>query len=586
MPKYQGMSMDELHGALATAREARALAAADDRAGLLLQDLRVHEIELEVQNLELRQAHAALAESNARYADLYDFAPICYCTFDEHGLLQDINLTGAAMLGRQREALLGLPFVAVARMERPAPFFAHLERCFAGTERVVSEIEIRAGDGARSMEMVSTPARGANGEVVGCRTAMIDVTERRHALEVLHLFGDLALRVGGIDGVGFPIDELARTLAPAIADVSLICLFGTDGAPDRVAAHGARGAEDAMRHLEGTFPRLPGVEQLVARVTESQLALLVPAPGATSPVTDAEASALQALGVRSLILVPLLARAGVSGVLALATTSAERSFGAAELALGTEIGRRSARFIGAAQLYGDALRATQARDEVMALVSHDLGGTAAAIAMAASALLDGEQRKEPGAAGRGQVELIRRSAESIQHMVRDLLDTTLIEMGHLRISVAPVAAADLAHDAEEVVRPAAQHAGVAMEIDVAQGLEVVADRHRVRQVLVNLAHNALKASERGGVVRLSVTPQGDDRALFALSDDGPGVAPADRDRIFEAFWRGEQSRSTGLGLAIAKRIMDVHGERIWTENAPSGGATFLFSLPRTRSASR
>ena len=118
MPNYQGMTMAELHGALAAARESRAQAAADDRAGLLLQDLRVHEIELEVQNLELRHAHAALAESNARYADLYDSAPICYCTFDARGSLLDINLTGAAMLGRDRGALLGLPFVAVARIER------------------------------------------------------------------------------------------------------------------------------------------------------------------------------------------------------------------------------------------------------------------------------------------------------------------------------------------------------------------------------------------------------------------------------------------------------------------------------------
>jgi PAS domain S-box-containing protein len=582
MANYQTMTLAELHGALAAARAARALAAADDRAGLLVQDLRVHEIELEVQNLELRNAHAELAESNARYADLYDSAPICYCSFDERGALQDINLTGAAMFGRERGALLGLPFIAVARVERPAAFFAHLERCFAGTERVVSEIEVRTADSSRAVEMVSTATRGADGKVVGCRTAMIDVTERRRALDVLRLFGDLALRLGGIDGAAFPIDELARLLAPAIADVAVICLFGTDGAADRTAAHGVAVTEDALRRVEVAFPRMPGIEELMARVTRTQLPLLVPAQGAGAAVAASESAALEALGVRSLIVVPLLTRTRVSGVLALGTASAERCFGAAELALATEVGMRASRFIGAAQLYGDALRATHARDEVMALVSHDLGGTAAAIAMAASALLDGGHPAEQRGAGRGQVELIRRSAESIQHMVRDLLDTTLIEMGHLRISLAPVAAADLAREAAEAIRAAAAHVGVRIELDLAEGLLVLADRDRVRQVIVNLAHNALKVSERGGVVRLTVTRQGDARALFALSDAGPGVAPADRDRIFDAFWHGERTASTGLGLAIAKRIMDVHGERIWTENAPGGGATFLFTLPRAR----
>ena len=254
------------------------------------------------------------------------------------------------------------------------------------------------------------------------------------------------------------------------------------------------------------LPALARVAQLVARVTDTQLALLVPAAGAIgSQISAGEAAAVEALGVRSLILVPLLARTRVSGVLALATTSAERGFGAAELALGTEIGRRASRFIGTAQLYGDALRATHARDEVMALVSHDLGGTAAAIAMAASALLDAGQRQAAEASDRGQVELIRRSAESIQRMVRDC-STPPHRDGTPAHRGAPWRPPILVRDARRWCNPRGSTPGWPSRFTSPRGGGARRSRscpagHRQPRP------HALRVSERGGVVPLSVTPQ-------------------------------------------------------------------------------
>ncbi|MEJ7732914.1 MAG: ATP-binding protein [Polyangiaceae bacterium] len=586
MPKYQGMTMVELQLALAAARDAGQrrdrVPSSDHDTAKLLEDLRVHEIELEMQNLALREAHAEVAESTARYADLYDSAPITYCAFDAQGALLEINLTGAAVLGRSREALLGLPFVASARVERPAAFFEHVGRCFAGEARVVSEVELTAAAGPVVMEMVSTPVRAADGRVIGCRTAMLDITERRRAVEVLRLFGDLALQIGGIKDSALAIDELARMLVPAVADLSVVLLFASGGQRAQVAAaHIDPAAEAGLRELEQVFPRLAGLEEIVAAVQTTGRPVLLPrarGPGAEE-VSSGDGAALAALSVRSLLVVPLAARAQVVGVLALGASSSGRRSGAAARALAVEIARRAARVVGMAQLYGDALRATRARDEVMALVSHDLGGTAAAIAMAAESLLAGRKREERRGVGRGQVELIRRSAEFIQHMVRDLLDTTLIELGRLSVIRTPVLAAEVVAEAVEVVQQVATHAGVELAVDVPEDLLVLADRDRVRQVIVNLASNALKFSDRGAIVRLLVTSD-EQRARFAVSDQGPGIAPADRERVFETFWHGEGTQSSGLGLAIAKRILDVHGERIWTETNPAGGATFLFTLPR------
>jgi signal transduction histidine kinase len=154
-------------------------------------------------------------------------------------------------------------------------------------------------------------------------------------------------------------------------------------------------------------------------------------------------------------------------------------------------------------------------------------------------------------------------------------------MGQLRVSRTQVPVADLAREAIELVRPALEQAGVGIVVDAPAGLEVLADRERMRQVIVNLVSNALRFSDRGAVIRLGVCEDGD-RVQFTLTDEGPGIPAADRERVFEAFWHGEGSQSTGLGLAIAKRIMDVHGERIWAESSPSGGAALVFTLPRAR----
>ena len=93
------------------------------------RELQLHQIELEEQNRALRDAQCALEESRNRYADLYDFAPIAYCTLDERGCIREVNFTGASLLGRDRMALIGAPLLSVVRMDDPALFWRHIAQC-------------------------------------------------------------------------------------------------------------------------------------------------------------------------------------------------------------------------------------------------------------------------------------------------------------------------------------------------------------------------------------------------------------------------------------------------------------------------
>jgi signal transduction histidine kinase len=111
----------------------------------------------------------------------------------------------------------------------------------------------------------------------------------------------------------------------------------------------------------------------------------------------------------------------------------------------------------------------------------------------------------------------------------------------------------------------------------------MADGDRIAQVLRNLVQNALQHGGPGGVVRVSATARGD-RVRVAVDDDGPGIPPAERERVFDRFHRTDLSRTrrsggSGLGLAIARAIVQAHGGRIWAEISPQGGARIAFELP-------
>ena len=155
---------------------------------MLLHDLQVHQVELEMQNRELREASRRLEESRNRYADLYDFAPLGYFTFDPQGLILEANLTGASLLRRDRSSLVGTPFLNFLARQARAPFLKHLQACLRDGRRVTAEFSLNLSDGtALEVELVSVPTRPAEGEAPLCRAALTDVTERKLAEQKLRL---------------------------------------------------------------------------------------------------------------------------------------------------------------------------------------------------------------------------------------------------------------------------------------------------------------------------------------------------------------------------------------------------------------
>ncbi len=167
--------------------EADSKTSLDQSVTHLLHELQTHQIELEMQNRELREAQQRLEEARDRYADLYDFAPIGYLTLDETGRILEINLTGAAMLGDERANITGKPFSARLARNDSQQFFLYLNRVFhsAGGSNIVTEVKIKRYGNERDVSLESAPMTGAAGQSRACRMIMTDISEQKRATGAL-----------------------------------------------------------------------------------------------------------------------------------------------------------------------------------------------------------------------------------------------------------------------------------------------------------------------------------------------------------------------------------------------------------------
>ena len=225
--------------------------------------------------------------------------------------------------------------------------------------------------------------------------------------------------------------------------------------------------------------------------------------------------------------------------------------------------------------------ASRARDAVLAIVSHDLRNPVGSVITAAAFLLDTLAEEVLATPQGKQVGVIHRAARRANRLLDDLMDVTRIEAGGLAVDVAAVTVPELLAEAAELMRPAAAEAGVRLAVELPGPLPSVrADRDRVLQVFANLAGNAVKFTPVGGTVTLSATCEGG-AAAFTVTDTGRGMTPEQVERAFDRFWQAARAdrRGVGLGLSIARGIVEAHGGTVTIRSAPGAGTTFRFTLP-------
>jgi signal transduction histidine kinase len=233
------------------------------------------------------------------------------------------------------------------------------------------------------------------------------------------------------------------------------------------------------------------------------------------------------------------------------------------------------------RLYGELATASRHKSEFLASMSHELRTPLNAIIGFSQVL----RERMVGDLNEKQEEYLDDVISSGNHLlslINDILDLSKVEAGQVELEVAPFSLRQTLERGVVMVRERARRDGVQVTLSADPELDVVeGDERRIRQVIFNLLSNAVKFTPPGGAVGVSAAPV-DGNVRVSVADTGPGIAADDQQRIFEEFQQtdlGAQREGTGLGLALSKKLIELHGGRIWVDSELGKGSTFVFTLP-------
>jgi signal transduction histidine kinase len=298
---------------------------------------------------------------------------------------------------------------------------------------------------------------------------------------------------------------------------------------------------------------------------------------------------MKAIRTRQLLIIPMIARGIAVGVLAGDNKPSGRPIARETVGLLQTFAAHGAVAIANARLFQtleDKSRqlelASQAKSQFMANMSHELRTPLNAILGYTELILD-EAYGPPPERIREVLDRVHRSSKHLLGLINDVLDLSKIEVGQLTLAVSDYDMREVVQAAFLAAEPLAAEKGLALDVGLPPALPPArGDERRLTQVLLNLVGNAVKFTDAGRV-SLRVTVEGD-QFVVTVSDTGLGIAAEDQERIFDAFQQVDalptrRKGGAGLGLSIARRIVELHGGRLWVESAPGQGSTFSFSVP-------
>jgi PAS domain S-box-containing protein len=471
------------------------------------------------------------------------------------------------------------------------------------------ELELVTAKGSHKwVRTIGHPVRQGD-RVVRVRGTFQDITERKQAEEAIQQQSkDLATLL-----------EVSQTLA-ATLDLETVLQTTTDGVTELMGLKSA-----AVYLLEGewlylwattppldpqmpeTFRRAPLADHPhIWEAVSTGLPVLLP-DTATADLTPAERTISEARGLRTILYLPLLVGAQVTGTLIVATAGEPQVISKTKIDLCSTLANLAALAVENARLYASvqrhaaeleqrvakrtaeleiALDKAQEADRVksafLATMSHELRTPLNSIIGFTGILLQGlagplnpEQEKQLG--------MTYDSAKHLLALINDVLDISKIEAGQLEIAHEPFDMCQAIEKAVRTVSPQAEKKGLTLVAEVAPGVgQFVSDRRRVEQILINLLNNAIKFTEQGEV-RL-VCQVSDGWLVMRVMDTGIGIRPEDMDKLFKSFQQAETGlprmhEGTGLGLSICKKLVEMLGGEIWAESEWGVGSTFTFTIP-------
>jgi signal transduction histidine kinase len=379
------------------------------------------------------------------------------------------------------------------------------------------------------------------------------------------------------------LKSVVRLAVQSVADFCVVLLLEQGQVYVAEIEHADPEKHAIVEQLRSQYRPRPDLPVSVERVIQTRKSQL--SPEITDEALHEHASGdehfnlVRLLNPKSAMLAPLILGDDVLGVM-IFLSSQGRRYDADDLTFAEEIARHAAIAIHNARLYTDAQRAIRARDEVLRMVSHDLRNPVSNIQMSANLLA---KTSLPDKDRQGVLQMIDRASRRMTRLIEDLMTVGRIQEGReIPLNVDRVDPAATIDELCAAVSPQAQAKSIDLRCNKPATITAIkADGDRIFQVLINLLDNAIKFTPKGGSVVLSCEEL-DGEVQFAVKDTGPGINPKDLHKMFDPFWQAKPGADfgSGLGLSIAKGIVQQHKGRIWADSTPGAGTTVFFTIPQ------
>lgn len=530
-----------------------------------------------------------LIKTEDRFRGLMQFAPDAILIVGGGGLIEGVNPQVERWFGYEASELIGQPVEILipdryrGEHVRKREGFAHHPHSRPMGAKL--DLYARRKDGSEfPIDVSLSPAIGEPSTVIA---ALRDITEqkKRHAEESFYF--KLGKTLAESIHYEINIAQVAELIVPDFADWCLV--YGKDhsGKPRlHSAGHVDRCKSALLDDLlkgEVTLQEFPlgvsetissGKPYLVPEVCEELL---------KRAATNERAHMLYGeIGVRSYVVLPLRAHEKNWGGIVFGYGDSDRRFTEDTLPFYEEVARTTALAIAKANLYQEAQEATRIREDVLSTVSHDLKNPLFAILLGLQILSRVNPSEEKvKALLQKTVGGIERSARMMEGLIMSILDFAKMKAGTFTLSPTRESVSSIIEDLQGTLDPLATMKSIEIDWEIESELpKLSCDRLRVEQVLSNFIGNAIKFTPDGGKISVNVDRDGEN-AHFSVRDTGPGIPPEQIPRLFEGYWQAKETSrlGNGLGLSIAKGIIEAHRGRVWVESEIGKGSTFHFTLP-------
>jgi PAS domain S-box-containing protein len=541
---------------------------------------------LQRQEKELRWAERALnqqvlSEHEAEFQATFEKAAAGIAHVGTDGRCLRVNQRLCEIIGYPAKDALKLRLQDIVHPEEFAAQSAALEQILAG-ERESDHSEVRFLHRSGSPVWVDTTVsllRDAKGQAKKFIVIVEDASRRKHAEAGQRVLAEASeILLASIDSKP-TLAKVANTVVPVLADWCVIELTSADAhaAPERAFAHMEYSKAEQLQKVFGGFAGRGGQRpRLISDVTEEQL------KGWSVNPTDQQL--WRELEIKSVIIVPLMVRGGQLGSITFISSATGRRYDVADVTIAEDLAHRVALGLENARLYQEAQDAIGARDEFLSIASHELRTPLTPLQIQLQRLL--------GVAGKAGLDhmpkeqvrgMLQRSAIQVSRLatlIDSLLDVSRITAGRFHLELEQVDLLALAREVIARFNEAATAGGSLLTLTTSDPVSLRCDPLRVEQVLSNLLSNAIKYGN-GQPIEVRVGISGEIGTLV-VADKGIGIGSDKLPKIFDRFERGEAARSyagLGLGLYIAKQIVEAHHGSIRVSSEPGKGSVFTVEVP-------